>query len=324
LPVSASPKKNAIFGFVLGLILAGVIAYILERTDARIRRLGDIEAIFGTQILAALPTVRSPVVRPDGRRLPARPLVEPLRRLHTVLQLDGPRDGTEVEHHNRVLLFMSPDPGDGRSSVVANLARVQCDAGKRVVVVEADFRRPAQARMLDLHGSYGLADVLGQTVSVDQAMQIAESPRDLDAGGQAAAAAPGGISTVVESGRVGSLSVLAGGGAVSNPPAMLAGDAMARLVRSLSDEYDYVLIDAPPPLEVSDAIPLLGLVDAIVMVASIGHTREVSAARLAQLLERTPSAPLLGAVVNNVRPKDIERYGFSNAALAPRRGKLPR
>jgi len=324
LPTTGSPKKNAIFGFVLGLVLAAAIAYVLDRMDARIRRLADVETIFQTQILAALPSVRAPVVRPDGRRLPAKSLVEPLRRLNTVLQLGEHSEPGEHEHRSHVLLFLSPDPGDGRSSLIANLARVQSDAGKRVVVVEADFRRPTQGYLLDLHGSYGLADVLGEKVGLDQAMQIAESPRDLDGGaGAAAMPAVGGVTTVVESSRVGSLSVLAGGGVVSNPPAILAGERMAGLIHSLAEEYDYVLIDAPPPLEVSDAIPLMGLADAIVIVASIGHTREVSATRLEQLLQRTPSARVLGAVVNNVPPRDIEKYGFSMSAAAPRRGRRP-
>ncbi|HLL91779.1 MAG TPA: hypothetical protein VK252_02475, partial [Solirubrobacteraceae bacterium] len=108
-----------------------------------------------------------------------------------------------------------------------------------------------------------------------------------------------------------SVSVLVGGGAVANPPALLAGGSMSNLLRSVADEFDYVLIDAPPPLEVSDAMPLLSAVDGIVMVARIGHTRDLAAKRLAQLLGRTASAPLIGAVVNCVPRKDIERYGFS-------------
>jgi Mrp family chromosome partitioning ATPase len=78
-----------------------------------------------------------------------------------------------------------------------------------------------------------------------------------------------------------------------------------------------VLIDAPPPLEVSDAMPLLPAVDGVLMVARIGHTRDVSAQRLAQLLGRTASAPVLGAVVNCVPRKDIERYGFTWAPAGP-------
>jgi Mrp family chromosome partitioning ATPase/capsular polysaccharide biosynthesis protein len=314
LPVLTSPKKNAIFGFVLGIVLASIAAYMLSRFDRRLRSLGEIEAIFQTQILAALPAVKNPVVRPDGHRAPAKALLEPLRRLHTTLEL-GDMLQRRPDNGPRMILFLSAEAGDGKSALVANLARVQSEAGAKVVVVEADFRRPTQARLLDANGQYGLADVLAGKVGVEEAMQSVSSPAHLGIGAGTQEAV-GGVSTVVESGGMGSVSVLVGGGAVANPPALLAGSAMSTLLRSVADEYDYVLIDAPPPLEVSDAMPLLSVVDGIVMVARIGHTRDLAAKRLAQLLGRTASAPLIGAVVNCVPRKDIERYGFSWAPAA--------
>ena len=85
---------------------------------------------------------------------------------------------------------------------------------------------------------------------------------------------------------------------------------MGELLRSLAEDHDHVLIDASSPLEVSDVMPLLGVVDGIVVVARIGHTREGSAERLVQLLGHTQSSPLLGIVANCAAQKDIERYGF--------------
>jgi Mrp family chromosome partitioning ATPase len=99
---------------------------------------------------------------------------------------------------------------------------------------------------------------------------------------------------------------------------------MERLLRSVADEFDYVLIDAPPPLEVSDVMPLLRIVDGLIVVGRIGHTRHISAERLAQLLQRTASAPTLGAVANCVPRKDIERYGFAWAPQEQPRRKLIR
>ncbi|HEY4428650.1 MAG TPA: CpsD/CapB family tyrosine-protein kinase [Solirubrobacteraceae bacterium] len=321
LGASASPKKNAIFGFVIGLILASIAAYVLSRFDRRVRGLGDVEALFNTEILAALPAVRSPVVRPDGQRAPAKSLLEPLRRLHTTLRLRDPREAAGGARAPRTILFLSPDAGDGRSTLIANLARVQSDSGERVAVVEADFRRPAQARLLGLDGQYGLADVLTGTVPMEQALQSARSGATVSPAGDGTAPA-GSVSTVVESRSIGSLSALVGGGSVANPPALLSGERMAEMLRALAEEFDYVLIDAPPPPEVSDAMPLLQLVDAIVLVARIGHTREVSAQRLAQLLAGTASAPVLGAVVNSVPRRDIESYGFAFAPVQPRRRRL--
>jgi non-specific protein-tyrosine kinase len=111
----------------------------------------------------------------------------------------------------------------------------------------------------------------------------------------------------------GSLSALLGGGNAENPPALLGRPAMGELLRSLAEEHDHVLIDAPPPLEVSDVMPLLSKVDGIVIVARIGHTRDVSGERLMELLRRAGGARVLGVVANCAQRKDLERSGLSAA-----------
>jgi polysaccharide biosynthesis transport protein len=319
-PLSPAPKKNAIFGFVVGLLLASIGAYALNRFDRRLRSLSEIEQLFQTEILVALPTVKAPSVRPGGVRAPARPLLEPLRRLHTTLHLGHVIDGAR-QSGPRVILFLSTDAGDGKSTIIANLARVQSDSGERVAVIEADFRRPTQARLLDVAAPNGLSEVLSGAVSIGTAMQTVATSAPLGARSEPASGA--GVSTVVGPVDTGSVSVLVSGGAVANPPALLAGEGMRDLLRSVSEDYDYVLIDAPPPLEVSDVMPLLSLVDGIVIVARVGHTRRLSAQRLAQLLGRTASAPVLGAVANCVPRKDVERYGFAWAPAAPSRRRKP-
>ncbi|HTU79285.1 MAG TPA: Wzz/FepE/Etk N-terminal domain-containing protein [Solirubrobacteraceae bacterium] len=316
-PISSSPKRNALFGFVLGLVLAAIAAYLLSRFDRRLRSLSEIEQVFQTEILVALPSVKAPVKRPDGRRAPAPALLEPLRRLQTTLQLGHVIDGAR-QSGPRVILFLSTDAGDGKSTLIANLARVQSDAGERVAVIDADFRRPALARLLDVTAPRGLADVLGGEVPLGAAIQSVPSSTPPVPRPEPVADAAG-VSTVVEPLRAGSLSALVSGGEVANPPALLAGEGMRELLRSVSEEFDFVLIDAPPPLEVSDAMPLLALVDGIVIVARVGHTHRVSAERLTQLLGRTATAPVLGAVANCVPRKDIERYGFVWAPTAQAR-----
>lgn len=315
--LSPHPKKNAIFGFVVGIVLAAAAAFALGRFDRRLRSLTNMEAIFQTQILTALPAVKQPISHRDGPPAPARSMREPLRRLHTTLQL-----GDILEHDRdlspRTILFLSADAGDGRSTVVANLALIQADAGERVALIEADFRRPVQAKLLDVSGSEGLADVLARTVALGDAVQsvtLGEQAASVDSAGSDGH----GVNTVVETSTEGSVSVLVGSREVANPPALLARETMSDLLASLREDFDHILIDAPPPLEVSDVMPLLHVVDGIVIVARVGHTRDISAQRLAQLLARASSAPVLGIVANSVAPKEIERYGFSS--VQPARGQ---
>ena len=307
--LSPKPRQNAIFGFVIGLALAAAAAYLLGRFDRRLRTLGSLESIFATQVLTALPRVRAPLVLRNGRPAPSRRLLEPLRRLHTTLKLGGTL-GRNGEAAPRTLLFLSPDPGDGKSTLAATLALVQRDAGERVAVLDANLRRPVQARLLNVSGPHSLTDVLAGTVAVEDAMQPMGTPRvDYDGVGHA----PAGVATMVQHKSAGSLALLAGRPNGQTAPALLAHDAVGEMLRSLADDHDYLLVDASSPLEVSDVMPLLGEVEGIVIVARIGHTRETSAERLVQLLAHTPSAPVLGVVANCAAEKDIERYGFSSS-----------
>src|SRR6201994_1068344 len=254
--LAPKPRKNAIFGFVIGIVLAAIAAYVLSRFDRRLRSLLGIEAVFGSQTLTALPKVRRPVVVRDGQPAPSRFLVEPLRRLHTGLTL-GQSAQANRPPSPRVILFTSADAGDGKSTLVADLALVQRDAAQRVVIVEANFRRPVQGKLLGVEATGGLAEVLAGSRSVSDALQRVH-PIEAAPLAPQQAAAPSGLATAVAAPprTTGSLSLLGGGGEVVNPPALLGNGAMSGLLRSLTTDFDYVLIDAPSPLAVSDVMPL--------------------------------------------------------------------
>jgi Mrp family chromosome partitioning ATPase len=305
---AADPKQNAIFGFLIGISLAALAAYTLNRFDRRLRTLAGIESALGAQVLSAMPSVRRPLIMRAGELHPTGPLREPLRRLHTTLRLGA--NGNRGSRP-RSLLFLSPDAADGKSTVAAGLALVQRDAGEQVSLIEADFRRPVQARLLGVPLSGGLLEVLSGTLTLEEGLQrvgLLHSPAEVQPVG-----APPEPHMLVGSRNGGGLSVLLGEQGVPNPPAVLAEPAMAALLRSAAQDFDQVLIDAPPPLLVSDVLPLLANVDGIVLVARIGHTREASAKRLAQLLAQTTSAPVLGVVANDVSRADMRRYGLSHA-----------
>ncbi len=308
--LAPKPRKDAIFGFVIGLVLAAIAAYAVSRFDRRLRSISAIEAVTGLELLSAMPKVRRPIVASTGQApRPSTHLLEPLRRLQAGLRLtDNTASASTSPSAPRIIMFVSPDPGDGKSTLAANLALVQRDAGERVVVVEANFRRPVQNRLLGIEGDGRLASVLAGQLDIDEAAQrvtpglSGEAPR-AEAGGH-------GTVTAVRA-RVGSLFVLGGDRSVPNPPALLEQHAVGDLLRSLADRFDSVLVDVPSPLEVSDAIPLLTVVDRIVVVARCGHTREASAQRLRQMLEGPSCAPVAGVVANFVAPGELKRYGFS-------------
>jgi Mrp family chromosome partitioning ATPase/capsular polysaccharide biosynthesis protein len=309
-PQSPKPARNAVFGLVLGMVLAGIAAYALSRFDRRLRSLADIEGAFQAPVLTAVPSIRRPISNFAGQPIPAPALREPLRRLHTTLQLRSKPEAFDREAGSGTVLFISADAGDGKSTLLAGLALAQSEAGERVVIVESDLRRPIQAELLGVDGSRGLAEVLAGTLNASEATLTVSPNSD----GDAAVYFDGrDTTTAIESQVAGMVSVLPSGGTVANPPALLAGRAMPLLLHSLSEDFDYVLIDAPPPLEVSDSLPLLAMVDAIVIVARVGHTGEAAAQRLVELLSRAPHAPVIGIVANDASSADMEAFGFSSA-----------
>ncbi len=305
--VAPTPGKNAIFGFVLGLLAAGIAVFALSRFDRRIGSLAQVEAIFKARILTLLPRETAPISTEDGQPRPAESLLEPLRRLHTAIHMGDmlePATGSP-----RLILFLSADSGDGKSTLVADLALTQRDAGARVAVIEADLRRPVQAGLLGVSDSLGLAEVLGGAAPFDRAVQSVgvASRAHVELSREGA-----GVSTLVQAPATGSLSVLVSGGPVANPPALLAGEGMRELLSNATSDYDYVLVDAPPPQQVSDAMPLLHWVDGIVIVTRMGHTHQASAAQLARLLAVSSTAPVLGVVVNAVPNGEIKRSGLAS------------
>jgi Mrp family chromosome partitioning ATPase len=212
----------------------------------------------------------------------------------------------------RTLLFLSAEAGDGRSTVVADLALVQREAGERVAIVEADFRRPSQARVLGVPGTAGLPEVLAGALTLGEALQVVPAPQP-----EPLAAQPRGgfeTATMLASREQGAVALLPSRAAAVNPPALLGSAEMHELLHALAQEYDRVLVDVPSPLEVSDAMPLLAAVDAIVLVARAGHTHERSARRLWQLVSHTPSAPILGVVANGITPREMQKYGISSGS----------
>jgi Mrp family chromosome partitioning ATPase/capsular polysaccharide biosynthesis protein len=310
--LSPHPRKNAEFAFVLALVLGSFAAFFLSRFNRRLRSLEDIEATLHQEVLTSLPKVRTPIVRRDGWMSPSRHLLEPLRRLQTTLLLEHLPG--EAQHASpRSILFVSAEPGDGKSTVAADLALVHSEGGEQVMLIEADFRRPVQARALGLDADRGLSDVLTGRLALVDTLQAVHSMAGQYAGPPST---NGAVATAVEQQGQGGVWALVAGPPVPNPPALLAGAGMAELVRSAAEDYDRVIIDAPGPLAVSDVMPLLGIVEAIVLVARVGHTREQAAVQLHQLLARTPTAPVLGVVANGVPRAEISKYG---AGATPQR-----
>jgi non-specific protein-tyrosine kinase len=228
---------------------------------------------------------------------PRSPAAEAYRTLRTNLQLapgGAPR---------RRLLLTSAGPGEGKSTALANLAVVMAQAGQRVVVVDADLRRPSQHILFRLRTSPGLSNLLASP-----------SP---------AAGAPGDDGASLQATTVDGLRVLTSGPLPPNPAELLGSGRMEEVLARLGDAgaqggADVVLIDSPPVVPFSDAAVLSRRADGVLLVVGAGTVKREQARKAKAQLEAV-GAPLLGVVVVNLEV-DSTPYGdyYESEEAAPR------
>ena len=298
-PTGPAVTRITIFAFVLALLAGISLAYLLERLDRRIRKASEIEPLIHSPILSVIPhSGRLATARP-GETLPAD-LVESFRTLRTNLQVH------RGETPTRTILVASAVAGEGKSTVANHLALALREYGARVALVEADLRRPTLSRRLGVDRSPGLSEHLAGRASLDEVLQPLPEEHRL----RATVTARGSETVALEQ-RGGTIDVLPSGQTPNDPLALLRGERFNELFSTLHDDYDYVIVDSPPLMAVSDALPLASAVDGVLLVVRVGLATRKGVTRAVHLLENaTGRRHLLGAVATDAEISDVaEGYG---------------
>ena len=291
----SSPKtaKNTVLGVVLGLLLGLGIAFLLERLDRRIREPKDLEAVYGLPLLGVVPESKA-LSRSTRRAGNGAPSALPPGEAESFQLIRAHLRYFNVDRQVRTLLVASAAPGDGKTTIARHLAAAAARVGSRVLLVEADLRRPTLAQQLDAQSGPGLADVLIGAVMLGEATQTI----DLDA--------PSG-----DTAKRRTLDVLVAGAALPpNPGELLESRAMETLLERAQSTYDLIVIDTPPLTAVSDAFPLLRKVDGVVIVGRVGRNRRDVAQRLHETLSGA-GAPLLGVIANGFKARRNAPYSYA-------------
>ena len=271
---------NLAIGVIVGLLLGLGVAVLRHVLDTKVRNENDVRGMTDSPILGVVAYDQEvsshPVILRD------QPLAAPseaIRRLRTNLQF------VDLVNRPKSIVISSSIPGEGKSTIAMNLAVSLADTGSRVILVDADLRRPSIAEYAGVEGQVGLTTVLIGRAEVEHVVQPL--------------------------GRTG-LDLLPAGQVPPNPSELLGSTAMAALLEQLSDSYDMVLLDSPPLLPVTDAVVLSLLAGGALVV--VGADR-IHRPQLQQSLEslETAGAHLFGVVMNKIARREAAAYAYGSA-----------
>ncbi len=274
-PVSPQRERNFLYALIGGLIGGLLLAWMAERFDDSVQSPEDVKEGLGLPFLGIVPLIRR---LPQGSLSPAindsrNGLADSLRVVRTNLIYGS------AEARPKILAFTSASPGEGKSTVASGLAILFAQNKSRVLLIDADLRRPSLHQLLNVPQSPGLSGLL---------------------------AADGPMNLVARAGPVRGLDVIPAGTPQNLSSERLGSDAMRALIDQARGRYDWVIIDSPPALGLSDASVIATLADGIVVVCSGDKTPRQAVRHVADQL-RAVRAAVLGVVLNRV---DLDRHSY--------------
>lgn len=327
-PLRPKPIMNLAFGSLFGLVMSGGIIFLRERMDRSVKHPGSARELLNVRELGVIPmmgeseaatrSLRIRIALKNGslwRKVfpQAQPAaVGEMRELigwqqrsflsesfrHTVASL---LREDETGFVPSVAMITSPNPSEGKTMVSANLGISLAETGRRVLLIDADFRRPRLHSIFRLPNEQGVSNLLEQLRVEGQCDET----------------------TAVQATHIPGLSILANGKNFDNLPQLLHSGYFRALLDKLRSQYDMILIDAAPVLQIVDARILHQLVDGVVLVLRSGKTDRKSALEAYRYLHED-GAPLIGTILNDWRPKksNVNRYYNYVRSAAPQSGSL--
>lgn len=283
-PVSPRPELNLAIAGLVGLALGYGYALLRHTLDRRLRSPEVVQKRFEVPVIGAIPIAsalgnkegRSQVVLEDLDDPRQYESAEAFRKLRTNLVF------MSVDNPPREIVVTSPQPGDGKSTVAANLAGAIAYSGQKVVLVDGDLRRPMVAESMQVDSGVGLTDVLVGRIGLGDALQQSAKSKDL---------------FVLPAGRI-----------PPNPSELLGSEAMRTMLAKLAEDY-LVIVDAPPLLPVTDAAVLTRSVDGALIVISTGKTVDAELQQAIDNVTAVGGRPL-GIIMNKASKRGMGYYQY--------------
>jgi capsular exopolysaccharide synthesis family protein len=286
-PYEPNTMRTVTLALVVGLLLGLGAAFLVDYLDTSLKQEDDLVRASGLPNLAVVPQLKdwkAGTAHVITREDPHSPAAEAYRNLRTgvrFMSLDRPL---------KLVQLTSPRPGDGKTTTATNLAVAAARAGQRVLLVDCDLRKPQVHAFFGLDNDRGFTTVLLGEATLPQVAQRIPGEHNL---------------LVVTSGPL-----------PPDPSELLAGDSAKRVLGSIGDEVDLVVLDSPPVLPVSDPLVLASIADGVILVASAVSTDSRQVIKAVERLLQV-DAPVLGTVLNQFDPKDAEQYTYGYHEPAP-------
>ncbi|NLP10172.1 polysaccharide biosynthesis tyrosine autokinase [bacterium] len=331
-PVKPRKVLNLAIGLLLGLTMGLGLAFFMESLDTTIKTPEQVESLIGLNLLGAIPRIRRSevIAPPNGEKMgdhrlitllqPTSPVSEAYRTLRTNIKF------AEAGEKISVVLLTSSGPREGKSTTSVNLAVTTAQLGLRTLVIDADLRKPMVHRFFGFTHTPGLADILDNSRYAGRHRFPSPKSSESEGGGdpfrkrellsQASVRASHAVNAMaaldlaatesIRATGIAGLDVLTSGQISTNPSELLGSDAMKDLLSLLRERYDFIVLDTPPVIAVTDAAVLAANMDAVVLVIESGRNDKDIILKAKGLLERV-GINITGAILNNVHEKNL--YG---------------
>lgn len=277
-PAVPNPKRNILGGLALGLLIGMGLAILRDRLDRTVKTRELVEELTNVGLTGSIP------IDKERRKDPAisfdtnnTSIAEAFRKLRTNLQF------LNVDHPPRVIVITSSSPSEGKSTTAINIALALAEADLNVVLVDGDMRRPTVSKYLGLVGSVGFSTVLSGGASLHEALQPTRFPR---------------------------LTVLTAGAIPPNPSELLGSQAAKRVLGELREQFDFVIVDSPPLLAVTDSAILATNADGALIMVRFGETKREQLTHAVNILGSV-GATLLGAVFTMTPARSGSYYHYN-------------